>query len=45
MLLVFVCAHIIVQTGTTVASHYYDTAGVRKKYHNIQTIELSSINF
>ena len=24
---------------------YYDTAGIRKKYYNIQTIELSSINF
>ena len=29
----------------TVVSHYYDTAEVTKKYHNIQTIELSSINF
>ena len=29
----------------TVVSRYYDTAGRRKKYHNIQTIELSSINF
>ena len=30
---------------TTVVSHYYDTAGIRKKYHNIQTINLSSTNF
>ena len=29
----------------TVVSHYYDTAGIRKRYHNIQTIEISSINF
>ena len=29
----------------TVVSRYYNTAGIRKKYHNIQTIELSSINF
>ena len=29
----------------TVVSHYYDTAGIRKKYHSIQTIEISSINF
>ena len=29
----------------TVVSRYYDTAGVRKKYHYIQTIEISSINF
>ena len=29
----------------TVVSHYYDTAGIRKKYHNIQTIELSGVNF
>ena len=29
----------------TVVFRYYDTAGIRKKYHNIQTIELSSINF
>ena len=29
----------------TVVSRYYDTAGVRKKYHNIQTIEIFSINF
>ena len=30
---------------STVVSRYYDTAAIRKKYHNIQTIELSSINF
>ena len=29
----------------TVVSRYYDTAGIRKKYHNIQTVELSSTNF
>ena len=29
----------------TVVFRYYDTAGIRKKYHNIQTIEISSINF
>ena len=29
----------------TVASRYYGTAGIRKKYHNIQTIELSGIDF
>ena len=29
----------------TAISRYYDTAGIRKKYHNIQTIELSSMNF
>ena len=29
----------------TVASRYYDTAGIRKKYVNIQAIEISSINF
>ena len=29
----------------TVVSRYYDTAGIRKKYHYIQTIEISSINF
>ena len=29
----------------TVVSRYYDTAEIRKKYHNIQTIELSSTNF
>ena len=28
----------------TVVSHYYDTAGIRKKYQYIQTIEISSIN-
>ena len=28
----------------TVVSRYYDTAGIRKKYHNIQTIEIFSIN-
>ena len=28
----------------TVVSRYYDTAGIRKKYHNIQTIKISSIN-
>ena len=27
----------------TVVSHYYDTIGIRKNYHNIQTTELSSI--
>ena len=26
----------------TVVSHYYDTAEIRKKYHNIQTIEISN---
>ena len=26
-------------------SPHYDTAGIRKKYHNIQTIEISSLNF
>ena len=31
--------------STPVVSRYYDTAGIRKKYHNIQTIELSSTNF
>ena len=30
--------------GSTVVSRYYDSAGIRKKYHNIQTIEISSIN-
>ena len=30
---------------STVVSRYYDTAGIRKKHHNIQTIEISSINF
>ena len=29
----------------TVVSHYYDTARIRKKYHIIQIIEISSINF
>ena len=29
----------------TVVSRYFDTAGIRKKYHNIQTIELFSTNF
>ena len=29
----------------TVVSRYYDAAGIRKKYHNIQTIEISSIDF
>ena len=29
----------------TLVSLYYDTAGKRKKYHYIQTIEISSINF
>ena len=29
----------------TVVSRYFDTAGIRKKYHNIQAIELSSTNF
>ena len=28
-----------------VVSRSYDTAGIRKKYHNIQTIELSGTNF
>ena len=28
-----------------VVSRYYNTAVIRKKYHNIQTIEISSINF
>ena len=28
-----------------VVSRYYDTAGLRKKYHNIQIIEMSCINF
>ena len=26
-------------------SRHYDTAGIRKKYHNIQIIKISSINF
>ena len=30
---------------STVVSRYYDTAGIRKKYHYIQNIEISSINF
>ena len=30
---------------TTVVSCYYDTGGIRKKYHNIETIERFSINF
>ena len=30
---------------STVVSRYYDTDGIRKKYHNIQTIEISSIYF
>ena len=34
-----------VRLHNTVVSCYYDTAGIRKKYHNIQTIEISSINF
>ena len=29
----------------TVVSRCYNTAGIRKKYHLIQTIEISSINF
>ena len=29
----------------TVVPHYYDTAGISKKYHYIQTIEISSTNF
>ena len=29
----------------TVVSRYFDTAGIRKQYHYIQTIEISSINF
>ena len=29
----------------TLVSHYYDTAGIRKKYHYIQTTKISSINF
>ena len=29
----------------TVVSRYYNTAGIRKKYHYIQTIEISSISF
>ena len=28
-----------------VVSRYYDTAGIRKKYLNVQTIEIFSINF
>ena len=32
-------------SAATVVSRYYDTAGIRKKYRNIQTIEISSINF
>ena len=28
-----------------VVSRYYDTAGIRKKYLNIQTMAISSINF
>ena len=31
-------------TVNTVVSRYYGTAGIRKKY-NIQTIEISNINF
>ena len=27
---------------TTVVSRYYDTAGIRKKYHNIETIKLTN---
>ena len=30
---------------TTVVSRYCNTAGIRKTINNIQTIELSSINF
>ena len=35
----------ICSVGGTVVSRYYDTAGIRKKYHDIQSIELSSTNF
>ena len=34
-----------VRKGITVVSRYYNAAGIRKKYHYIQTIEISSINF
>ena len=30
---------------STVVSRYYDTAGIGKKYYNIQTIELSRTHF
>ena len=29
----------------TVVSRYNDTTGIRKRYHIIQTIEISSMNF
>ena len=35
----------VVVVYNAVVSRYYDTAGIRKRYHNIQTIELSSTNF
>ena len=35
----------IIPSISTVVSRYYDIGGIRKKYHNIQTIELSSTNF
>ena len=31
--------------SNTVVSRYYDTAGIRKKYHYIQAIKISSTNF
>ena len=37
--------YIHVLDSFTVVSHYYDTAGIRKKYHYIQTIEIPCINF
>ena len=33
------------QPLSTDVFHCYDAAGIREKYHNIQTIEISSINF
>ena len=35
----------VVYETRIVVSRYYNTAGIRKKYHNIQTIKVSSINF
>ena len=47
MLLVKIhCENMLARTIHTIVSrYYYDTAGIRKMYLNIQTIELSTINF
>ena len=42
---IWLCSKITSVKHYSMVSHYHDTAGIRKKYHYIQTIEISSINF